>query len=238
MKKTLPNVSAPTLVVVLPVSKQKVKYRPFVIREQKALLLAQEAKEQDIVFETIKSVIESCTHGTLDFDKTPTIDVAYFFLQLRIASVGPAVRFGVNCTECNTENVLNMSLDDVKVDASNIVTDIKISDTVGIKLRLPTINDAMILDSTTEDKSLKLLYSLIENIYDEESVYNKNDYTEEEFAEWIGGFNDSQAAQFEKFLSSIPELKHELTFECTNCGHSQSRTLEGLHNFFRFGFNT
>lgn len=238
MKKSLPNVSAPTLVVELPVSKQKVKYRPFVIREQKALLLAQEAKEPDAVLETIKSVVESCTSGTLDFDKTPTVDVAYFFLQLRIASVGSNVRFGINCVSCQEENIINMSLDDVRVDSSKLITEVKVTDTVGIKFRLPTINDALILDSESSNKTIRLLYSLIEYIYDEDSVYSKADYTEEEFRDWLENLNDSQMAKFNDFVTSIPELSHTLTFDCNKCGHTQSRTLEGLHNFFRFGFNT
>jgi len=237
MKKTLPNVSAPTMVVELPVSKQKVKYRPFVIREQKALLLAQEAKDAEVVLETIKSVIESCTSGTLDFDKTPTVDVAYFFLQLRIASVGANVRFSIKCVKCEEDNVINMSLEDVKIDSSNLVNDIRITDTVGIKFRLPTINDAAILDSEAEDKQMKLLYSLIDYIYDEDSVYSKSDYTEEEFAEWLNNLNDVQLSKFANFIETIPELSHTLTFDCHACNHTQSRTLEGLHNFFRFGFN-
>lgn len=237
MKKMLPNVSAPTMIVELPVSRQKVKYRPFVIREQKALLLAQEAKDADVVLETIKSVIESCTSGTLDFDKTPTVDVAYFFLQLRIASVGPNVRFGMKCVACEEENIINMSLEDVKIDVSKLVSEVKVTDTVGVKFRLPTINDALILDSETGDKSIRLMYSLIEYIYDEDSVYQKADYTEEEFADWLNNLNDAQISRFSGFIETIPELSHTLSFDCHACNHTQSRTLEGLHNFFRFGFN-
>lgn len=234
MKKPLPTVSAPTLVCTLPVSGIKIKYRPFVVREQKALLLAQESKDPDTIIETIKSVLLSCTNNTLEFAKIPTADIGYFFLQLRIASAGPEVKFGIACENCETEIIAAMSLSDVTVDASKVIKDVKITDTVGITFRLPTIEDVFETE-LSDAKSTKMLYSLIECIYDEDSVYQKSDYTEDEFRDWIEGLNDAQLSEIKRFVDSIPELSHTLTFACSSCGHTQSRTLEGLHNFFRFG---
>lgn len=236
-KKKLPTVSAPVMVLTLPVSGQKIKYRPFVIKEQKSLLLAQESKDADTVLETIKEVISSCTNGTLEFTKVPTADLAYFFLQLRIASVGPEVKFSIPCTECGADNIINMSLNDVSVDASKVKTDIKITDEVGIKFRLPTVDDAITTDGS-DSKSIKLLYSLIDCIYDADSVYQKSDYTEEEFRDWIENLNDSQVAKIQDFVGSIPTLKHELNFKCSSCNAEQSRLLEGLHNFFRLDLDS
>ena len=232
-KKALPIVSAPTMVATLPVSGIKVKYRPFVIKEQKALLLAQESNDPDTVVQTIKSVLDTCSHGTLDFTSVPTADLAYFFIQLRIASVGPEVKFSIPCEKCGHDNPIAMSLEDVKIDASNVKRDVRITDTVGIKFRLPTVDDA--LEADTETESIKLLYNLIECIYDEDTVYNKEDYTEEEFVDWIESLNDQQAEKIKEFVDSVPELTHTLSFNCVECNHHQSRTLEGLHNFFRFG---
>jgi len=236
-KKKLPTVSAPVMVLTLPVSKQKIKYRPFVIKEQKALLLAQESKDADTVLETIKEVISSCTNGTLKFTKVPTADLAYFFLQLRIASVGPEVKFSIPCMECGADNIINMSLNDVKIDTKNVKTEVKITDTVGIKFKLPTIDDALDADES-DSKSVKMLYSLIDCIYDEDSVYQKSDYTEDEFREWIENLNDAQVARIAEFVDSIPTLKHTLKFNCGTCNAEQSRLLEGLHNFFRFDSNS
>lgn len=236
-KKRLPTVSAPVMVLTLPVSGQKIKYRPFVIKEQKALLLAQESKDAETVLETIKEVISSCTNGTLEFTKVPTADLAYFFLQLRIASVGPEVKFSIPCTECGADNIINMSLNDVKIDASNVKTEIKITDDVGIKFKLPTVDDVLEVDSS-DSKSIKMLYSLIDYIYDEDSVYQKSDYTEEEFRDWIENLNDSQVEHIREFIDSIPTLKHTLTFNCSSCNVEQSRLLEGLHNFFRLDLDS
>lgn len=237
MKKPLPVVASPSLVVELPVSKKKVKYRPFVIKEQKALLLAQESKDPETIVETIKSVILSCSDNTLDFAKIPTADLAYFFVQLRIASVGPEVKFHVECQSCNTNNTIGMSLGDIKVDTSKTVNNVKITDTVGIVFRFPTIDD--VFDSSNYmDRSLGMLYNLIDSVYDEDTVYRKEDYTEQEFMDWIESMNDKQLSAIDAFVKSIPTLRHELKFNCVHCGTEQRRTLEGLHNFFRFGSDT
>ncbi len=234
MKKPLPSIASPSLIVELPISKQKVKYRPFVIKEQKALLLAQESKDVDSIIETIKSVISSCSDNTLDFSKTPTVDLIYFFLQLRIASVGPEVQFRTLCTECNHPSNINMSLNDIKVNTDNIIKDIKLTDTVGIIFRFPTIEDAFDIVNY-QDRSLQMLYRLIDKVYDEDSVYDKTDYTEKEFIDWIESLNDKQLKAIEVFAKNIPTLSHKLDFNCPQCNAKQSRTLEGLHNFFRFG---
>lgn len=237
MKKPLPKVSLPTMVTTLPISKIKVNYRPFVIKEQKALLLAQDSKDKDTILSTIVDVLKSCSNGTVDPDKIPTADLAYFFIQLRIASVGPDVKFTVGCSSCGTPNTINMKLTDIKLDTPTIVTDIKLTDTVGVTFRLPTMTDAMLSDDT-RDKTTSMLYRLIETMYDEDSVYEKSDYTFEEFEEWLGMLNEQQLLQIEKYVDSIPELTHTLEFDCYQCKTKNRRLLEGLHSFFRFDTGT
>lgn len=236
-KKPLPKIALPTMVVTLPLSKVKVKYRPFIVREQKALLLAQESGDQETILATILDVLASCSNGTVDPKTIPTADLAYFFIQLRIASVGSEIKFSINCTECDTTNIINMSLNDIKVSDENIKTDIKLTDTIGITFRLPTMLDAIDIKDSA-DKSTALLYRLVETMYDEESVYQKSDYTEEEFAEWVGELNESQLSKIEEFVESIPELTHPIEFECYHCKTKNRRLLEGLHSFFRFDANS
>jgi T4 bacteriophage base plate protein len=236
-KKPLPIVSSPTLVTTLPLSKLKVSYRPFVVKEQKALLLAQESKDSEAVVETMKSVIESCTNGTLDFTKAPTADIAYFFLQLRIASVGPQVKFNIPCTSCGEPNTINMSLEDVKVsDWDPKSANVKLTDQIGIVFKLPTIADA--LATGPKLGSIQILYNLIDYIYDQDQMWNREDYTEEEFGEWLEGLNEKQVESIKQFTMGIPELAHTLDYNCTHCGEKQSRRLEGLQSFFRLGISS
>jgi len=234
-KKSLPSVSSPTLSIVLPISGIKVKYRPFVIREQKALLLAQQSNDMETVNDTLKSVIDTCTNGTLDFSKIPTADLAYFFIQLRICSVGADVRFNLKCTECKTDNLIELNLEGIKIDNPKIDPIIKLTDKVGIKFRLPTVEDTIKLDKFQgADKAIAMLYNIIEHIYDEDSVYTKQDYSEEDFKTWIEDLNDIQIKKIESFVKDIPDISHRIDYTCSKCNHKNSRLVEGLHNFFRF----
>lgn len=232
-KPPLPNVTGPTLSCTLPVSGTKIKYRPFVVKEQKALLLAQQSDDLDIVYDTIKSVINTCSNGSVEFDKLSTADVSYFFLQLRIASVGPEVDFALKCDNCDEVINSRLMLDDITIDTSAIVKDVKITDTVGIRFRLPTFDDSF-KTVDDDDTSINMIYGLIDCLYDAKQVYLKSDYTGEELKEWLLNLNDSQVAGIDKFISGIPELVHNLEFECTKCGTKHSRRLVGLQSFFRF----
>jgi hypothetical protein len=236
MKKTLPIVNAPTLVCKLPVSGITVKYRPFVVKEQKALLLAKDSTDHDSIIETIKSVMESCTDGTLDFDKATVDDIAYFFLQLRIASVGPDVKFTIPCVSCSEPVLMNLDLTGIGIDVSDAINDVKITDSIGIRFRFPTFEDTVAIDAMeSSSRGVGMIKRLIEYIYDDEQVFDKSEYSDSELEEWILGLNEQQLTRIDDFLNRIPHLKHELNFKCPHCKTEQSRLVEGLHNFFRLG---
>jgi len=237
MKKSLPIVNSPTLVCTLPVSGNTVKYRPFVVAEQKSLLLAQQSEDERTIAETVKNVIQSCTNGTLDYDTAPTADVAYFFLKMQIASVGAERRVSIGCISCEEPIILNINLDAITVDTSNAKTTIQLTDTVGIKFRFPSLGDSFDVSKFDNklDQNVGLLKKLIVSIYDEEQVYDPSEYTSEELTEWIMGLNDSQLIKIQEFIDNIPELRHELVYTCPHCKTKQRKLLEGLHDFFRLG---
>lgn len=237
-KRPLPSVSTPTLIATLPLSKKTIKYRPFTIKEQKSLLLAQESSDKSTISETIYSVIHSCTDGTLDIKTIPVPDIGYFFLQLRIASVGSDVRFSLKCKKCDTKLLIGLNLTDVKVKTDDYNPVVRLTNDVGITFRLPTLEDAVNETDNAVDKTVQMLYTVMENIFDEEQVYTKSDYSLQEFSDWLDSLNDHQLKKIQKFVESIPELSHTLHITCHSCGEKQSRTLEGLHNFFRLSSST
>lgn len=234
-KKPLPNVAAPVLSCKLPVSGKKVKYRPFLVKEQKALLLAQQSEDEETIYDTIKSVIAAASNDTVEFDTIPVADLAYFFLQLRIASVGPEVNFTMPCTECETAIDVQLMLDQITVEADTSLKTVNITETVGIVFRYPTLADSYTINEDDEDASIRVIYNLIENVYDEDQIYKKSDYTEDEFKEWLLSLNESQVLNIDKFVASIPELTHTFEATCPSCGTKQSRSLVGLQSFFRLG---
>ena len=237
-KRPLPSVSTPTLIITLPLSKKTIKYRPFTIKEQKSLLLAQESSDKSTISETIYSVINSCTDGTLDIKTIPVPDIGFFFLQLRIASVGSDVRFSLKCKNCDTKLLIGLNLSDVKIKTDDYNPVVRLTNDVGITFRLPTLEDAVDENDNTVNKTVQMLYAVMENIFDEEQVYTKADYSLQEFSDWLDSLNDHQLKKIQKFVESIPELSHTLHITCHSCGEKQSRTLEGLHNFFRLSSST
>jgi hypothetical protein len=234
-KKPLPTIQGPTLNCELPVSKKKIKYRAFNVREQKALMLANESQDHEVIYDTVRELVLACTSGELDTSLAPSADVAYFFVQLRIQSVGPELKFSMKCDHCEESVIINYSLESLAVDMKDFKTNVDISDGIGLQFRVPSLADAKHLDVNNPDSVIKMLYVILEMIYDENQVYEKSDYTFEEFRDWIENFNDDQLDKIYEWVSSIPELRHELNFVCNHCQQQNSKLLEGLHSFFRLG---
>jgi T4 bacteriophage base plate protein len=233
MKKPLPIISTPTLTCILPLSKEKVTYRPFVVKEQKALLLAQESRDNETIVNTVRDVLYSCSSGTLNYSKIPAGDLAYFFVQLRIASVGSDALINLACTSCEKQVPINLDLSSVKFDTVDINSKIMLTDTVGIIMRMPSVDDAAAFEAAPkETRHVVILNRLFEQIFDNETVYVKDDYTEEEFSSWIDDFNEDMLLKIQAFVDSIPTLKLHLDFDCPHCKEKNSRVLEDLQNFF------
>lgn len=233
--KQLPVVNSPTLVTTLPVSGLKVKYRPFVVKEQKSLLLAQQTDDEDSVASTMKAVLTSCTNGTVDFSKVCTADLAYFFLQLRIAAIGSEVKFSIPCNSCKGDMHTVFDLSQVTVTGTP-KTEVMLTDEVGVRFRLPTIDDTALIDSVKDktDRGIKALVQMTECIYDSEQVYAASDYSEEVLSDWFLMLGDDQVLKIkEEFIDSLPELSHTIHYVCPHCHTEQDRRLAGLQTFFR-----
>lgn len=201
------------------------------------MLLAQQSEEEQTIAETVRSVVISCTNGTMDYDNTPTADVAYFFLQMQIASVGPDRKVSIPCVNCEEPILMNIDLSNITVDVSKIVTEIMLNEVMGVTFRLPSMTDTFesLKESDGIARNETLINRLIVNIFDEETVYDMSEYTDHDRSEWISTLNDSQLMEIQKFVDGIPELRHELKYTCPHCHTKQRKLLEGLHGFFRLG---
>lgn len=235
MKKPLPSMKGPTLTCFLPVSKKQVKFRPFTVKEQKSLMLANETRDPDVIYDTIRDLIMTVTGGTIDADVTPSADIAYFFVRLRIQSVGSELKFTMACHHCGGEVIMNYDLESLTVDMKNYSDTVMLDSELGMKFRIPSLADAHDLDTTSVESVMKLLYNILDIVFDAEQVYSKGDYSLEEFVDWLEGFNDEQLNKIYEWVTNIPELRHELVFVCNHCKQENRRLLEGLHAFFRLG---
>jgi len=230
--KTLPTISAPTIVLELPISKKKIKYRPFVNKEKKVLLLSKDSDDWDSTLETLRSVILSCTFGTVDIKTIPVADAGYLFIQIRTQSVGNDIQVATKCKACEEPIHLNYNLNNVKIDTSKWNPTLMVTDTIGITFKAPTFDDLKY--ATGDDANPEFfIASLIESIFDDSEVYDISNYSKEQLVEWMDTqLMDEQVKKIHDHLTEIPTLEQDINYSCPKCGHAHNIHLEGLSDFF------
>jgi DNA-directed RNA polymerase subunit M/transcription elongation factor TFIIS len=232
----LPKIATPTYDLKLPSNGEKVAYRPFLVKEEKLLLMAMEDGNQSAIASTLKQIIHNCTDGKVDVETLPMFDVEYLFLQLRIKSVEEVSEFTLKCRKCSEEFNSKINLNDVEVKFPEEKQDFKIQLTsdVGIIMKYPTL--ALMADSAldVQDENTESLFNMISNcvdsIYDEEQVYN--DFTKQEVDEFMENLPQEQFKKISKFFENMPKLKHDIKFNCPKCKTKNSITIQGLQDFF------
>lgn len=229
----LPSISTPEFTTKIPSTGQEVKYRPFLVKEEKILLMALEGSDQREITNAILKLLDSCILDDVDTNKLSTFDVEHLFLKLRGKSVGEVVELNIGHNKvegCDHKTKVNIPLDDIKVNGNIGDGKIMITDTIGVKLTYPTVAHAGIENLGTADGLFKLITTCIEYIFDEEEVYS--DFTPKEIEEWIGQLNQGQFQKITDFFQNMPKLSYTLEWTCEKCGEKDEMTLEGLQTFF------
>lgn len=243
----LPKLSSPIFELTLPSSGKEVKYRPFLVKEQKLLLMALESKEQKEMLRAMKQIINNCALDKVDVDAMPMFDLEYFFIKLRAKSVGEEIDLqlmhpgGVNSEsqECSHVTKFKLNLMNVEVEkpenhTNKIILDEKTG--VGICLKYPTMGlaDKMQLASqkTQIESVLDLVSDSIDYIYDAGNVYPAKDSSKKELLEFVNDLSQEQFKKLTDFFNDMPKLKHTLKWRCAECGCDESVTIEGMANFF------
>jgi hypothetical protein len=228
----LPNISTPEFQTTIPSTGEKIVFRPFLVKEEKVLLMALEGGDQQEITNAILRILDSCILSELDVSKLSTFDVEFLFLNLRGKSVGEVIEVKMGHTEgeCKALTDASIKIDDIGI--VNEISDGKImlTDDVGVKMRYPTVQDVAQLDMKNADDTFGLIAQCIEYIYDKESVYNE--FTREEITDWVGNLNQGQFKQIASFFEEMPKLSYELKWKCDACGESETRMIEGLQGFF------
>ena len=242
----LPKINTPIFELTLSSSGQPVQYRPFLVKEQKILLLALESGEPKSIMTAVKQIIRNCVVGdNVDVDKLPTFDLEYFFMRLRGKSIGEIVDlqlrhptgFNSKDEECDNVTQFKFNIMDVEVQKSIEHSDKIIIDEntgLGIKLKYPTADFAELdVENLSQlDIASKLLVASIDYIYDKEEVYKKEDSSEKELSAFIDDLSQEQFTNVMKFFETMPKLKHTINWKCSKCGCDDEVTLEGMSNFF------
>lgn len=237
----LPKINTPTYELTLPSNNKKVRYRPFLVREEKILVLAMESGDQKQITDAIVEIINDCLlTKNVDVAKLPTFDIEYLFLNVRSKSVGETVEVNVTCPDDGKTTVeTSINIDDIKVkkDKGHKMI-IKLDDKYSMKLKYPSI-DQFIENNfdfdnadTNVSQALSMLSTCIDMIYDQEESWDASESTKEELGEFIDQLNTKQFKEVEQFFKTMPKLTHTLKVKNPNTDVESEVVLEGLVSFF------
>lgn len=237
----LPKISTPTYELELPSNKKKIKYRPFLVREEKILIMALESENTKQISDAIVQVLKDCilTRG-IKINELATFDIEYLFLNIRAKSVGETVEVNINCPDDGETMVpMEIAIDDIKVQKDkNHNNIIKLDDKLSMKLKYPSMNQ--FIESNFEvsdsdmgvDQSLKMITTCVDIIYDSEESWSASDCTKKELTDFIEQLNTKQFKEIENFFTTMPKLSHKVNVKNPNTGVESEVVLEGLASFF------
>jgi len=244
----LPKVVTPTYELTVPSSGEKVSYRPFLVKEEKILLMAMEEGGASSMAKAMKDIIFACTDGGVKTKNLAPYDVEYFFLQLRGKSVGDVIDLtlskpgNVVCEEegenCRQTCELKLNVDDIKVDSSGEAeSKIELTDTIGVKMNYPQIETAAKYAGTIgvdmkTDNIFKMINECIEYIWDDEEIFKAKDSSKKELTEFIESLDTNQFSKIRDFFEGMPRLKHIIEWKCPKCDKTGPMLLEGIDSFF------
>ena len=237
----LPVQNTPTYTLEIPSSKETLKYRPFLVKEQKALLLAQQSEDTHVMVDTLKSVIKSCALSKLDVEKLAVFDLEYLFSQIRAKSVGENVDLFFYCDTCDDEKAkVKITIDLTKLKVEHFpehTNKIPLFDDVGVVMTYPNINVVNNIEKlgnveSEVDLVFDIIAECIDYIYDTKEVYHAKEQSKKELADFINNLTAEQFAKIENFFETMPKLRKSVNYRCPVCQKEHHKTLEGLNNFF------
>lgn len=230
----LPQQLLPRHELTLPSNKKVIKFRPFIMKEEKILLIAKESGKEIEILDAIHYIVGACTDGAIDTATCPLFDVQYAFLQIRAKSVAEVADFVIKCGSC--ENKISSSIDITQIQPEMIEghsNRINLTSTLGVVMRYPTIKHLDVLANfTSPDEVYKVIADCIETVFDKDEVYNTADESSENVLAFIDNLPISQFNKIQQFFKTMPVLRHVHKFNCPKCGKENILTLEGIESFF------
>mgnify|MGYP003153866273 FL=1 len=236
----LPKISTPTYELVLPSSNKKIKYRPFLVKEEKVLILAMESQDTSTVANAVKDVLASCILSRgVKVEKLSTFDIEYLFLNIRGKSVGEKIEVMVTCPDDGKTQVpTSINIDEIKVIVDKKHNkDIKLDDQYTLRMRYPSLDEfvknnfATAADVSVDD-TFDLIASCIDQVYSEEESWTAADCTKKELSQFVESLNSNQFKEIETFFETMPKLSHIVKVINPNTKKENEIVLEGLQNFF------
>jgi hypothetical protein len=228
--------NTPQYSLTIPSINKKVYYRPYLVQEEKVLLMASESEDPSHMFKSLVNTVNACIQDDISKEELTVFDVEYIFTQLRSKSSGENIKFKPKCNACSAENDVSFSLEDVKVDMPDIDPLIKLTDTISIKMKWPSykslFGDKDMSKLNESEQAFALINQCIDSVITEEESISVKDVSEKELNDFVGSLTSDQFKLIRNYIDKIPKLKHDINYECKECGEHNSIHVEGLKDFF------
>lgn len=235
----LPMNETPVYTLEIPSTKTKVKYRPFLIKEEKALLIAQQSEDSTVMVDSLKAVVKSCLKDEVDVDSFATFDLEYVFTQIRAKSVGEIIDLKLRCDDCTDEKAIATVFVDLTKLKVDIPTEhdnkINLFDDVGVVMKYPTIDVIKmfeVIDANDLDQVFDIVINCIDYIFTDKEIFYAKEQTKEELSKFLNNLTSEQFEKVQKFFETMPRLKQEIEYVCPVCSKKHNKVLEGLQSFF------
>jgi hypothetical protein len=238
----LPKLDTPIFETTLISTGKKIKFRPFLVKEQKLFLMASESGEIKESVDIIKQFLNNCLLSKVDIDELPTFDLEHLFIQLRARSVSEVVNLRYNCNNtvddkpCNSVVKFDLNILELQPKMSEEHSNkIVITDKLGLVMKYPTfqmVNDVNIKNLNDLDGIMELIVKCIDYIYDDNQIYYSKDATREELMDFIDSMQQDDLEKIQKFFNTMPKFEKKLEFKCAKCKYEEDIVLEGIQNFF------
>ena len=231
----LPKLDTPVHTLELPSTGEEIKFRPFLIKEQKLLMIAQESEDDKQIFEAMKTIINSCTFDKVDAVTAPLFDVEYIFLKLRAKSVGEHAKVKILCPDDEETYVdVNVDLDKIDIQMTEGHTNVvQLNDKIKLVMKYPQLPDMKNITVNTNniDSVFSILKHCIWEVHDGDTIYNRVDISDKDIEDFIGSFDTSQFERVMEFFNGMPKLRHTIKVKNPKTKVQSEVVLEGLQSF-------
>jgi Zn finger protein HypA/HybF involved in hydrogenase expression len=226
----------PKYELTIPSTKEKVKFRPFLVKEQKILLIAMESKDSAKILDSVTDTLTACFIN-VNVDQLTTFDVEYMFTQLRGKSVGETSTLNVYCTECEETNQHIVNLDEINIVLPEISNKITLDEKYTLQMRYPKYshmlkNELLTKTDSTTEQIYEMVMGCMDCLLTEEERISFDDEPKSEIVNFLGSLNTDQFGKIMDFVNVIPKLEKEIEFDCTKCGHHNKLVVQGINDFF------
>jgi hypothetical protein len=232
----LPKLQTSEYTLTLPSTQEEIKYRPFLVKEQKILMIAQESGDERQIADAMGTLVSNCSFGAIDINKSPMFDIEYVFLQLRAKSAGAKVKLNITCPDDEETKVeVEINLEEIAVQHSvEHSQEIAITEDIKLNLRYPMLKDLRGLNDDFGDfeKAMIMIYECIENVINGEETIHRVDMTMDEISEFIDSFNTEQIENVMKFFQTMPKLRHIIDVTNPKTKKKGEVVIEGIQSFF------